>query len=107
LALVREPLVNGAEAPALRPQHFDGIDKFVAVVALVAAGGGVGFIDERHRWPPLDCLTVAGAKKSSRALTTWGENRRRSDFASAANLKARLRGNDMVFLTVGSVVGMG
>jgi hypothetical protein len=54
----------------------------------------------------LDCLTVTGAKKSSRALTTWGENRRRSDFASAANLKARLRGNDMVFLTVGSV-GMG
>jgi hypothetical protein len=106
LALVREPLVNGAESPALAAQHFDNIDKFVAVVALVAAGSGVGFIDERHRWPPLDCLTVAGAKKSSRALTTCGENRRRSDLATAASLKARLRGNDMVLRMVGSV-GMG
>jgi hypothetical protein len=93
-------------APSLAAQDGDRLDELVVVVATVPRDGVAGFIDERHRCPPLDCLTVTGAKKSSRALTTWGENRRRSDFASAANLKARLRGNDMVFRMVGSV-GMG
>jgi hypothetical protein len=102
--LLLEPLVDRGERPPLAPETLDGVyDRVVAV--RLRGRHAAGFFKQGH-FDLLDCLTVASAKKSSMTFSTCGEKRRRSDFASVANLKARLRGNDMVFRMVGSV-GMG
>jgi hypothetical protein len=99
--LVEEPLVDAAERPTLAPKAFDDVDDRVVPVR-GGCGHGLRLGEKIVHFDLLDCLTVESAKKSSMTFSTCGEKRRRSDFASAASLKARLRGNEMVFLTVGS-----
>lgn len=99
--LLNQPPVDRGERPPLAPEAFDGVDD--GVVAVRGRGGqGLGFGKKIVHLDPLDCLTVASAKKSSMTLSTCGEKRRRSALASAAMRAAKARGKDMVLRTVGS-----